>query len=688
MRGWISLTLACYAFMILFFFAIAVACLTAALLFPMRLRDGDMAACTYMFFFIPLMLFVSATMFQVSWYLIRTLLLAKLEADKGRREVTPQDCPRLFALMESVARDTGCKMPCHVYLSNDVGASLSYDATGILSLFRPVRMSLVLGTGLLVGMNEDEVKAVLAHEFGHMAQRARRTQIVAYWLQQVWCDVVEMVGKIKVEQSFFYSGLRGLRRRLYYAWGGYLVSSSSTLFTLHRRVQRWSDRLARLQEQEADMNSCRIVGTRAAVSALYKSDMLSERYNSYVSAVKSLVDEGRYLPTFRAGCNLFYRLLSEDEDLRVSCVDVLSAAVGDDSRFPSKVSVVNGWGTHPMLEERVRMARQSGAGQGEVNLSDACELVPDPILDSVWVATERLMAEEAEPPVAWSAMSVMDMQDFAGWAEKYLQDCRLPHFLLPFCVRRVVGFTFPTDEEVEQDVESPFTQDHRDLLLEYAQFQADCQLLSEIDEEHGYEGGGVMYDGHLYPDCTEPISLHKRYGDTLASRMLSLDRQVFRYLWQCAEDKEGVWGMYWALFYGNDKLREMADFKDAVLTIYSQLGIRRAEETGFRFKQDVHARLANDFWNFLHKADLQTLLRYSDTYMPKEAQSTRALVERLRAFLACKSVTDVTSGCLLDMIDELHSLLKRIFDMGYWQWVKSMLRAYRGTGERLPDCQA
>ena len=680
-RGWITLTLASYAFVILFFLIVALGCLTVVLLFPRSLRDGDVAACVCLLFCIPLMLLLAASMFQVSWYLTRTLLFAKLEVYRGKREVTSQDCPKLFALMESIARDTGCKMPEHIYLSDDVGASLSCDAIGILSLFQPLHMNLVLGTGLLVGMNEDEVKAVLAHEFGHMAQRTCKTHTVACWLQQVWCDVGVMVGKFKVQQSFGYPGLKGLRRRLPYAWGGYLVSLSSTLFALHRRVQRGDDRLARLQEQNADMNACRIVVTRAVVSALYKSDILADRYNSYVSAVESIVGEGRYLPTFRAGCDLFYRLLSEDEGLRVSCVDVLSAAVGDESRYPSKVSVVNGWGTHPTLEERVRMVRQSDGDMGEVNLSDACELVPDPILDSVWVATQRLMAEEAEKPIAWSTMSAMDMQDFAGWAEGYLQNNRLPHFLRPFCVKRVISFSFPTDEEVEQTVDSPFTQAHRDLLLEFAQCESDWHLLSEINEEHGYEGGGVMYDGHLYPDCTEPMSLHERYGDTLTDRMLSLDRQVFRYLWQCAEDKEGVWGMYWALFYGNEKLQKMADFMDAVLTIRTQVGIRCAEESGFRLKWDVHAKLASDFWNFLHKADLQNLLRYCDTYMPEEAQSTRVLVGNLRAFLACKLVTDVTAGCLLGMIDELYSLLRRVFNMGYSQWVKSMLQAYRGTGE-------
>jgi Zn-dependent protease with chaperone function len=97
---------------------------------------------------------------------------------KGRRversthlTVNEADHPELFAFIRHVYRDTGAPPPRRVYVSPDVNAALVYD-TSLVNLVVPPRKDLLIGLGLVNVVTLAEFKAVLAHEFGHFAQRS------------------------------------------------------------------------------------------------------------------------------------------------------------------------------------------------------------------------------------------------------------------------------------------------------------------------------------------------------------------------------------------------------------------------------------------------------------------------------------------------------------------------------------
>src|SRR5687767_434104 len=79
-------------------------------------------------------------------------------------QLTPATAPRLFALVEKVARDTSQRPPEEVYLLNDVNAWVSHRG-GVMG-FGSKR---VMGVGLplLDNLSPKEIEAVIAHEFGH-----------------------------------------------------------------------------------------------------------------------------------------------------------------------------------------------------------------------------------------------------------------------------------------------------------------------------------------------------------------------------------------------------------------------------------------------------------------------------------------------------------------------------------------
>lgn len=86
-------------------------------------------------------------------------------------EVKEQDHPALFAFIRQVYQDAGAPRPRRVYVSPEVNAALIYD-TSLVNLVIPPGKDLLIGLGLVNVVNLSEFKAVLAHEFGHFAQRS------------------------------------------------------------------------------------------------------------------------------------------------------------------------------------------------------------------------------------------------------------------------------------------------------------------------------------------------------------------------------------------------------------------------------------------------------------------------------------------------------------------------------------
>src|SRR5262245_15126879 len=83
--------------------------------------------------------------------------------DPGPR-ITKKDHPRLFAVLEQTAADTGQSMPREVFLVGDMNAFVTQRG-GIMGIGS--RRVMGLGVPLMQTLTVDEFRAVVAHEFGH-----------------------------------------------------------------------------------------------------------------------------------------------------------------------------------------------------------------------------------------------------------------------------------------------------------------------------------------------------------------------------------------------------------------------------------------------------------------------------------------------------------------------------------------
>lgn len=132
-----------------------------------------------------------------------TLLVVLLSAffrkskfkDPARREITAKNQPKLIALINEVAESVGAKKPHKVYLSPDLNAQVSFKSS-FLSMFFPEKKDLTVGIPLIRMTTEEELKGILAHEFGHFSQSSMRLGSYVYHLNSVIYGIVQPNQKV------------------------------------------------------------------------------------------------------------------------------------------------------------------------------------------------------------------------------------------------------------------------------------------------------------------------------------------------------------------------------------------------------------------------------------------------------------------------------------------------------------
>jgi Zn-dependent protease with chaperone function len=122
-------------------------------------------------------------------FLLRGLFVVRHEQPRDLVEVTPDSEPELFAFLHRLADETRAPRPHKVFLSPRVNAAVFYDLS-FWNLLLPSRKNLEIGLGLVNALSLDELKAVVAHEYGHFAQRTMAVGRWVYVARQVAGHVV------------------------------------------------------------------------------------------------------------------------------------------------------------------------------------------------------------------------------------------------------------------------------------------------------------------------------------------------------------------------------------------------------------------------------------------------------------------------------------------------------------------
>ena len=220
--------------------------------------------------------------------------------------LTNEAQPELFTVIEDVARATNQEMPVEVYAIPDVNAWVA-DRGGTLGVGG--RRVMGLGIPLMHLLTVDQLKAVLAHEFGHYGG-----------------------GDTKIGRLVYHTRL-GLGRTLAAVHG----KSIAVLFNAYGKlVMRVSSAVARHQEFAADAFAARATSAQDLADSLEKIDRRAMLFPLFLASnMQAVVEEGYWAP-IGSGFSAFCAApIFETVTVKPAGGEDDEAAVGADTAYDS-----------------------------------------------------------------------------------------------------------------------------------------------------------------------------------------------------------------------------------------------------------------------------------------------------------------------------------------------------------------
>jgi len=256
--------------------------------------------------------------------------------------VTPEDQPELWEQVHITAEATGQRPPDELYLVAEVNAGVA-EHSRLLGLL-PGRRRMYLGLPLLAGLTVPQLRAVLAHEFGHYANLDTRLGSVTMRGRTAVVHTVE---------AFQQGGTR-------------LHDVIGTLYLGYARMfLRTSQSVARHQEFAADQMAARYAGRVTTTAALRILPMLDGAYAHYLETYARMGRSQGALPPAGEVYGGFRRLLAARTGERLA---ELSAGQRPPRPHP--------YDSHPPTAERIARLeklpvddRPSGSADGHAALT-------------------------------------------------------------------------------------------------------------------------------------------------------------------------------------------------------------------------------------------------------------------------------------------------------------------------------
>jgi Zn-dependent protease with chaperone function len=185
-----------------------------------------------------------AFVFGAFFWVVARAMWVRLEPPQGRR-VTRKSAPELFDMIDRLRRSLQAPHFHDVLITDDFNASvMQTPRLGLLGFYRN---TLLIGLPLMKALTREQLAAVLAHEFGHLAGGHGRLGHWVYRLRYGWTRLAQALQDRRSMGSFAFTP--------FFKWYAPYFNA-------------FSFPLARANEYEADAASVRLTSPAAAAGAL------------------------------------------------------------------------------------------------------------------------------------------------------------------------------------------------------------------------------------------------------------------------------------------------------------------------------------------------------------------------------------------------------------------------------------
>lgn len=483
-------------------------------------------------------------------FLIKPLFQFSMPKNPNRIEILRADAPELFKLIEDTAKSTGVKLPKRVYVSSDVNACVFYNTT-FWSIFFPVRKNIEIGLGLLYGLNTTELKAVIAHEFGHFGQKSMK-------IGSIVSIGYEIIGNLVNRRDFLDQWLVDWQTsNTHWVWrlfgsisAGSIGGVRKIMFKTYVFVQKGFLGLSRQMEYDADNVSADTVGNAIAISALCKINYVSDRFEAYNSLVSGIALSKNLRPSsYWEGYEAFITL-GESFDGRKIAPDKLMEEPDTES-VSHRIQIKNPWLSHPTLSQRISRINSINRIVDMPCLTPATDIVPPGVYRMVSDNLFKLSELDQVPASTNDA--------YIQLLSTELSERSFPLQHRPFLNRDLSGSFNPNDPDNQQGSDTnPFTDENKQVIEEFSTAISDYRVMvafqrGEMDEKI------IRYNDIVYKRKDVPLDQQEKIVNLFAHKVRNIDRKVFDFAIACAPDKSLIARAYDNIFYSQfiiEKIKE------------------------------------------------------------------------------------------------------------------------------------
>lgn len=258
--------------------------------------------------------------------------------------------PELFKLIDEVINEVETEQPKKVFLTTDVNAFVNYDSS-FWSMFLPVKKNLTIGLGLINTTTVSELKAILAHEFGHFSQKSMKVGSFVSQAQRIIHDMIynnEAIDKITRNLAALHGVLdifSGLAMLVINGMKWVLGKTYDFLFLNHLS-------LSRQMEFDADAIATSVAGSEVKTASLLRLDLSSLAFDN---AFRFYLDKDNSSDTKNLYENqstlLKYLAHENNHEIKNDLPYIQENEI--DRYNKSKLKIEDQWSSHPTIQQRI-----------------------------------------------------------------------------------------------------------------------------------------------------------------------------------------------------------------------------------------------------------------------------------------------------------------------------------------------
>ncbi|MCC9043341.1 M48 family metallopeptidase [Myroides sp. M-43] len=441
-------------------------------------------------------------------------------------EITKEDEPKLFAFVNEIVIDVGVDFPKKIYLTNEVNACVFYDSN-FLSMFMPVRKNLMLGLGLINTCTELELKAIIAHEFGHFSQRSMK---MGSYVSNVNHIIFNMLYDNEGYNNFINkaSNIHGFITLLVFIIQLVILGIKWVLIQLYGLVNKSYLALSKQMEYHADEVAATLVGYKSLETSLYRMELADQAYDSVLNIyVNQIKEHTRSENIFLEQSYILTELGKENDSEFHGGLPLVKE--GDTKRFNrSKIEFSDHWNSHPSTLQRIEKLKSLYLIEREDNLTPAGHLFKDFTKTQVML-TDRLFDEVSENKI----LPLTTLEQFKQYYQQYIKENTFNKFYSHYYdYNNIKLFDLETASLIEKPIDhlEIYNMVNTELSLQLAGLYDDHRTMNDlIQDNNGIEYLHYNKEKYLHKHFKQLNNNLIENTKDIENRLKSHDIKVYQY---------------------------------------------------------------------------------------------------------------------------------------------------------------